>query len=324
MAEQHTVLIGSAGAGTGFAAACAIRRVWSNAVRIVSMDSNWPHLCTSSLLSDVHEKVPLFSDRSFASVLAEIVARHSIDTYLPLFPGEIEMAARLMERGLEICYPALVPQVHTAALCNDKLRLATYLSDCGVAVPETFSVSEAPNRAHFFLKPISGNGSVGARRVGISELMALPAEDKASSILQEICTGPEITVDTFYGGKPLTLQTICRERIETKSGVTTKSRLFKCDALHNLAGLLADCLKLTGTFCFQVMQDSRGRTVVTDVNPRPGAATAMSVAAGSDFIAATFANAWGDDCERFFKPLGNEVYVTRQYTEFVMTGAVSG
>lgn len=320
MSQGHTVLIGSAGSGTGFAAACALRRVWGGSLRIISMDSNPPYLCTTSLLSDDHEAVPPFGDPGYAHSLETVLKRHGVDTYLPLFPLEVVIAARFLERHPVVPYRSLVPRLKTAELCYDKFSLAGYLTEHAIPVPRTAAALAPFPGDLFFLKPASGVGSVGARRVTRAELLELPGNERAACVVQEVCTGPEITVDAFVGNPPGEPRTVCRERLETKAGVATKSRLFHSGQLNSLAGDLAGCLRLRGSFCFQTMQDSLGRTVVTDVNPRPGAATAASVAAGNDFFSAAFADAWGEDCDRFFTRLPSDVYVTRQYAEFVMNG----
>ena len=124
-------------------------------------------------------------------------------------------------------------------------------------------------------------------------------------------------MDVFYDPENDFIRVVCRERIETKSGVSTKARLFEDDELSRFARTIAVGLKLKGSFCFQVMRNSHG-WVVTDVNPRPGAATAMCALTGNDFFAATFAYHWGEDARVFFRPLNGEQFVTRQYSEFLM------
>ena len=58
--------------------------------------------------------------------------------------------------------------------------------------------------------------------------------------------------------------------------------------------------------------------LVTDINARLGAGTAISVAVGLDFFSGMFAVLWGEDPSQYFIPLEKETFVTRQYSEFVM------
>jgi hypothetical protein len=92
--------------------------------------------------------------------------------------------------------------------------------------------------------------------------------------------------------------------------------LFYDKKLENIAYILADKLNLH-SFCFQVMK-YKGEWAVTDVNARLGAGTGMSVFAGLGFFSAMFAIMWGEDPSVYFKPLQKEIYVTRQYSDFIM------
>jgi carbamoylphosphate synthase large subunit len=317
----HTVLLGAAGTGAAFAAACSLRRHWSRAVNIIAMDTNPPHLVTTSLLSDRFEQVPASASPEFAGCLKKIVSRYSIDTYLPLLPIEIALSSDLLARGvLPKGMGLLAPSTRGSALCGDKWSLVQALRGQGIAVPMTTLASHPFPSEWYFLKPRSGFGSRGVARVAAEDLDAATAGRPDSWIVQEPCETPEITVDAFCCAA--ISRSICRERIEVKSGVATKCRLFKDARLHECARAIAALLGFEGSFCFQVMH-SRTKWVVTDVNPRPGAGSAMCNVTGNDFFAASFARAWGQDVESFFTPLDEDVYVTRQYAEYAMGRATS-
>lgn len=316
--KLRTVLIGSAGTGTGFAAACALRRVWSRSVRIVAMDINPRHLVTTSLLADEFQQVPLSAAPEFPAALLGLLERHRVDTYLPLFPEEIALAAQLRDEG-RIAAPVavLAPAAKASALCADKSALSQLLPQHRVPVPRTAAADAPFAAAEFFLKPKNATGSRGARKIAASELVSAVGSRAGDWIVQEICAGPEVTVDAFVNPADGFRRVVCRERVEIKSGVSTKCRLFEDETLSRHAEGIAAALNLAGSFCFQVMRNGQG-WAVTDVNPRPGAATAMCAATGNDFFAAAFARCWGEDARSFFRPLDGEPFVTRQYTEFVM------
>jgi carbamoylphosphate synthase large subunit len=65
------------------------------------------------------------------------------------------------------------------------------------------------------------------------------------------------------------------------------------------------------------MHDGEGRPLVIDVNPRPGAGTAMSGACGVDFLAAHVAMALGRDPAPFLPQLAGERFVVRTYVEIL-------
>lgn len=285
---------------------------------IVAMDINPAHLVTTSLLADEFERVPLSAATEFPAVLINVLKRYSVDTYLPLLPEEIVIAARLREAGeLPDGLCLLAPSVRASEICGDKWRLSQRLREHGVATPRTSLTTDPFPAQEYFMKPRDGTGSRGARRVRARELSSLGCAAEAGLILQEVCQPPEVTVDAFVDPERNWFRAVARERLEIKSGVSTKCRLFEDEILAGYAVKIGRALYLRGSFCFQVMR--RGEEwVVTDVNPRPGAATAMCSLVGNDFFAATFALAWGLDVQQFFRPLDRDYFVTRQYAEFLM------
>jgi carbamoylphosphate synthase large subunit len=318
MTRAKVILIGSAGSGTAFSALAALRRVWGQEVRAVAMDLNPGHLVTASLLADRFEQVPASAAPEFAGALLEIIGRHQVDTYLPLLPEETFLAARLRDEGrLPAAARLMAPPLPGSAACMDKLLLSQVLKAHGLPVPASASASAPLPAGEVFLKPRTGCGSRGARRVNPRELAEATARRPGDWLVQELCAGPEVTVDSFFDPADGFLRVLCRERIVTKAGVTTKARLFEDRALAELALGIARALGLQGSFCFQVMGNGSG-WAVTDVNARPGAATAMCALTGNDFFAASFALCWGEDARAFFRPLAGDQYVTRQYADFLM------
>lgn len=319
MKKNRHVLLGSAGTGTAFAAACAIRKFWGSEVKIVAIDTNPKHLCTTSLLADHYQQTLPFQHDEFPDQLDKIIQQFQIDTYLPLFPHEILIAIKyLCNYPNGILQRGTIPSQFAAELCADKLKLMNFLNAKKIAVPHT-SLADTPIDADcFFIKPICGQGGIGARRLLKADWNSISENDRTSYVAQELCLGPEITVDAFSDSKNLFTFAICRERIEIKNGVCTKARVFMDEELLELAKKLSSLFSFEGSFCFQIMCDSVGRRVVTDLNPRPGAGTGLSVATGNDFFAATFAKAWGLNYHGFFCLLKQDAFVTRQFSEFVM------
>ena len=309
---KKAVLVGCAGTGTAFAAVSALRRTWKNDVKIVCVDINSPHLVTAALLADVFEVVRPVSDQLFPAELVRIIAKHKVTVYLPLMPEEIIIAASLKaslraHQNLRI----LAPYEKFAVQVCDKWQTAQLLLGAGLPSPRTYlgSAASLPSQ-NLIVKPRFGCGSKGVR-ITHGGGHDLGNED----IFQEVCSGPEVTVDAFNDPVRGFTWTVCRERLETKSGVSTKCRLFRDAELNDMAASLAMVAKLVGSFCFQVMRRN-GSWMIIDVNPRPGAATNMCLTTGNDFFSATFALAFGENYERYFNEFVGECYVTRQYADF--------
>jgi predicted ATP-grasp superfamily ATP-dependent carboligase len=193
------------------------------------------------------------------------------------------------------------------------------MEDRGLPSPTTRPALElASADGGWIAKPRRGVGSVGIHRVtDDAELSTLRRRDDLDEVIvQALLPGPELTVDAFLAGDRRG-SAICRERIEVKSGVCTKARIFHDELVESTVLDLGRALELRGAFCVQVMWD--GKTWrITDVNPRPGAGTRLSVAVGFNVHAAMFADVWDLDPWPFLTRLAGERFAVRQYREVVL------
>jgi carbamoylphosphate synthase large subunit len=319
----RTVLLGAAGSAAAFAAACSLRRTWGSGVRIITMDIHPRHLVAASTLSDVHVVAPPVSEHGFAAFLRAAIAEHQVSTYVPILPGEVCAGTALAaEDAVDPTVFALLPCRRAADLCADKLRLHHELARRGIPTPRTWSGCETPaaDGAPLFRKARFGHGSHGARAVRPGELDApTGGGNEPEAVIQEHCEGPEVSVDVFRDPHGDGARVLCRERLSVRDGVCVKCRLFEDADLQDLCLHLASALGLGVLSCIQVMR-LRGQWVVTDVNPRPGAGTSMGVPTGNDFLAASFAAAWGEPWGGSFRILTRDAHVVRQHAHLLTDG----
>ena len=316
MKDLETVLISSAGTGTAFASMLALRKNWGDSVKIIAADSNPKHLVTSSLLSDKYFKVCLNDDVKFKSSLEKILIDENVDTYIPFIDNEIYLGALIYEEGFKNKKLFLqVKDSNNADICNDKYRMFLFLKENSILTPTCYQFDQIDTiNEKLIIKPRKGFGSKILRIEDVKNIN--PKYDSINYIIQSACERPEITVDVCYDKSRNFFKYVCRERIETKGGVCTKARLFYDSKIESLAFAIANKLDLS-SFCFQIMRYN-DNWAVTDINARLGAGTAISVAVGMDFFSAMFAILWGEDPSVYFKPLKKEMFVTRQFTEFIM------
>ncbi|MFM1786395.1 MAG: hypothetical protein RL228_345 [Actinomycetota bacterium] len=320
--KKSKILIGAGGTGTSFAIVSQLRSTWPN-LEIFVTDSNPKELVTSSLFSDQFIQVPPVTDVLFESAIREIIREKDISVYQPILNAEIALAFKL---SLENEF------THVKFLINgysenftDKKILGRWLNSHLFSTPKNYELGQiADIDGNFLIKPRDGSGSKGVEILSGSQIRELSKDTLAQVLIEEVCEGPEITVDSFHDFQSGTQFTYCRERLEVKSGVCVKARIFFDEGIHALAMRLARELGQNGTICFQLMQAS-GQTVITDLNFRSGAGTAMTVAAGFDVLSANFAVNTNHDYSRFVEPIGKNfnTIVTRQYSEFVMSQSVA-
>lgn len=314
--KKH-ILISAAGTGTAFTIASRLRAVWGDECKIVAMDTNPRHLVTSALLADRFIQSPPVRDESFLGFVEYIVGEESISTYIPILNDEFVVAQALKNRfaSVDVWTSSIASE-----LARDKKMASAWLRSQGLPVPKMFDRYDVELEKEYFVKPINGYGSQSARVMCGRDILGVQEQFWSEYIVQEKCSLPEITVDSFYDQKLDFSFAVVRERIETKAGVCTKGRVFMDEEVSALAKKLAGALGQHGLICFQMMKNGPS-WLITDLNFRPGAGTAITIAAGYDLIAAAFACRWGEPYQSFL--VGDldakGVYVTRQYAEFVMS-----
>jgi predicted ATP-grasp superfamily ATP-dependent carboligase len=319
--RQHRVLIGAAGSGTSWGVLMSLKETYAD-TNIVGASVEPRHLVAASAVCDRYEQLPRFDETDeFVAALLALLADAAIDTYVPVHDVEIVIAARLQAAGLLGSIACSAPQLRSAELCLDKLAMADWLAEQDVATPQTLLIDELDQIGRgWIVKPRHGVGSVGIDVVETKEALARwqSRPDRADYVAQQLLRGPELTLDAFRSREG-TGRAVCRERVEVRSGVCTKARVFEDSELERLACELGTELELRGAYCLQVMSNHpNGPWQVTDVNPRPGAGTRMAVAVGVNVHAATFADLWGFDPEQYLPRLDGDKWVARQYQEAVL------
>lgn len=317
----HSVWIGAAGTTTSFGLLRSLRDRWGDRVRAVTGDTNPRELVPAAVLANAHERVPPVCDPAFAHALVEGLRRHEVDTYIPILDREIVEAARLRaEDRLPRGVVAVAPDLAAARTCLNKLETSRWLSAAGLPTPRTWPLTEARwSGTELIAKPRDGVGSVGVRTICTgAELRAVRATNAGDPlVVQEACDRPEVTVDAVRWDDGST-RAVCRERLTVKAGVCTKARVFEEPALEALAADVGAGLDLIGSFCFQVMRSpGRDDWTITDVNPRPGAGTRLTVVAGVDVHMAGLQAARGSPREELPR-LPGERLVVREYVEYVV------
>lgn len=315
----HRVLIGTAGTGTSWGILVSLRESFPDTY-IVATDMAPAHLVAASAEADRFQRVPAVDDEMFVEFLLELLREADIDTYVPTHDTEVTLAAILREKHRLNGVTCPAPPSWASALCWDKLALATWLTERGFPTPPTVSAAQLKDiGSGWFVKPRHGVGSVGAERLMSGGALELWRRDREAAlwVAQPLLAGPEVTIDAFIAADGRGAA-VCRERVEVKSGVCTKARVFHHSQLEALALEVGRNLQFRGAFCVQTMKAGEGDWQLTDVNPRPGAGTRIAAAVGFNTHAAMFADLWGEDARPHLRRLETDRWVVRQYKEVVL------
>jgi carbamoylphosphate synthase large subunit len=315
--SKNNYLVGGLGTGTAFGIISTMRSIWGDRLVITGTDINPAHLVTGSLLVDKFIQVGRASDPDYSGHLGAILLSENIGVYIPILNEEIVIASKLSKMPEFRHIEFFSNEIYEA--CIDKKVAHDLMARSDVALPALRENQHPDRNKKWFVKPKNGVGSFGARIVSESELIQMDQVSIDSLLIQEVCEPPEITVDSFFDCLSGEGIAYARERIETKSGVCTKAAIFQDAEISQIAIKIGKTINQRGSICFQVMR-SGNEWVLTDLNLRPGAGTAMSVAAGCNVIAAGIAVRRGEDFRKFTPNLqvGSKIFVTRQYSNFVM------
>ena len=308
MKSSPTLLITAAGTGTAWGYIRAVRKHYP-ALRLITADSNPKHLVAGSCLADMHAVFPLFEPSTYGSVIREAIDRLGITHYLPVIDPEIVFATAQDDLPCTV----LAPDAKFCRMASEKSMYPRRFTSDSLCFPRTYTPDEA---AKFLPCWAKGDGGYGGRASRLITDEAGLSTVPASWLLQEHIAGREFTVDCF----PLddfNVITSVRERLEVKSGVCTRARIFQHEGLERMSYHIARTMTHRSPFCFQAMERSDGTLAVTDINPRLGAGTALSAANGLDFFAAHVAQALGDDPLPHMRRRYDSCFVTRQYVEFL-------
>lgn len=309
-----SLLILSCGTNANWLIVKTLREKFPREFRLIGTDTNPKELVAVSALLDAFYTVPVSKDTTFLSVVEDIIAKErpgyifpSFDFDQLLFPADNDM---LMHYGVK----SLSAPKETLKYYIDKGVMYDACLKVGVPVPRHYEVTEVAEQKDYFIKPIRGVGSIGARMMLGCEIRSLA--NPQDFIIEEVCRAPERTLECFfYNGR---MSCVCRDRIATKSGVCTKTRVYKSPRLEAIAHRFAASFKVPMIFNLQFMENPEGQPVVTDVNLRTAGGMGLSFAAGWDEVSAFAKVLLGRTEDDVFATLPEyvpEQFVVRTYDE---------
>lgn len=305
------LLLTAAGTGTAYSYALAKAKHFQN-LSLFSADTSPAELVTTSLYATEHVIFPTFTEDDYLPHLNNAINQHGIEFYLPIIDQEIAFSSTSQE-NINCRVIANNPSFCRAATLKSQYR--TLVQNTPVLTPNQLSESEFLESAKAVAKK---DGSFGGRSTKIKTSRSEPVAVDSLWTLYEYIDGREFTVDCFPLGSSTV--TSIRERLETKAGVCTKTRILNDNALVEFAQILVDRFELTHPFCFQTrLRD--GVHYLIDLNPRLGAGSAMSALNGLDFFSAHLALICGEDPSAYLQKMHTNCVITRQYCEYLMWAA---
>ena len=265
------------------------RKSMDDGDRIVAADLS--ELAPALYVADAHYLVPRIDDPSYLDTILSICRKEKIDAVTTLIDPEIALLAQNRERFEQIGVEVLAPYAETAVLCFDKFKMSQFLAAHGIPTPDTWgdyasamtAVAAGELAFPVFVKPRTGSGSVGARKVHDAGTLKALCQADPSLIIQRLMTGDldaDVYIDTI---SHKAVSAFSKRKLETKLGGASKTVSFKDEALFAFIQQITQLLEFNGPvdmdFFFQ-----DGVYYLSEINPRFGGAYLHAYGAGVDFV----------------------------------------
>lgn len=236
--------------------------------------------------------VPRITEDGYIDILLEICKKEEIKAITTFIDPEIALLSENREKFEELGVLVLAPRQETARLCFDKYKMYQYCIEQGINTVKTYSTfkefyndyQQKVIQLPVFVKPRTGSGSVGARKVtNLVELEEVCKEDPLL-IIQEYMEGIDLDADVYVDSlKNEAVRIFTKRKIETKIGGANKTISFKDEKLFEFVQELVKKFNFIGPndmdFFFK-----NGKYYLSEVNPRFGGAYLHAYGAGVDFV----------------------------------------
>lgn len=254
--------------------------------KIVAVD-NSPY-APALYFADKRYIVPRINDPGYVDVLLEICKKENIQGITTLIDPEIEILAKNRTRFLEYGVAVFAPYEQTAQVCFDKYQMYQFLKRKGIPTVETWDSLEAftqDKEAYpVFVKPRTGSGSVGARRINSYEELVRAMQSDATLIIQKLMKGLDLAADVYVD--TITYQAVTaflKRKLETKIGGASKTVSFKDQKLFEFIRQIVSVFQFNGPVDMDFFYQD-GTYYLSEINPRFGGGYLHAYGAGIDFI----------------------------------------
>lgn len=315
--QAVNVLVTAAGRRTGLVRAFA-EAAHTRGGRVFASDVD--PLAPSLYLADEAVQIPRTSDPGYLEALLEAVRRHAIRLVIPTIDTDLAVLAANHQAFASLGCRVAVSGEAFVAVTLDKLATGDAFASAGFDVPRSWAVplehvSDLPARV--FVKPRSGSSSHHADEVSRDELEGI-LRRVPDPVVQELLSGPEITIDALldFGGRPIHF--VPRLRIRTVRGESIQGVTLEHDSVLEswIESLLDQCSAMgaLGPQTLQAFLTPRG-PVLSEINPRFGGGFPLALAAGANYPSWLLDMIGGIPVAPRLRAYEAGLYMTRYYVE---------
>jgi len=277
------------------------RTTLGNQGKIVVTDNS--PVAPAMAFADKAYLVPLISDPSYISIILDICKKEEIQAITTLIDPEIMLLAKHRAEFEELGVTVLAPYEETAKLCFNKYDMYRFLVENGIDTVKTYGTYDEFVEVYktgeidfpVFVKPRTGSGSVGARKIDTLELLEQVTQQDPSLIIQELMTGNDLDADVYVdtiSHKPVAI--FSKRKLSTTIGGANKTISFKAGELFAFVEKIINVMQFNGPIDMDFFYQD-GKYYLSEINPRFGGAYLHAYGAGVDFVKLIMENIEGKE-----------------------------
>lgn len=266
------------------------RRTMGEDIKIVVTDNS--EVAPAMAFADRAYQVPLINAPSYIPMILDICKKEKIQAVTTLIDPEIMLLAEHRKEFEALGVTVLAPYEETAKLCFNKYEMYQFLTKHQINTVKTYGTYGEFYSAYeageislpVFVKPRTGSGSVGARKIESIELLEQVTGADESLIIQELMTGKDLDADVYVdtiSHKPVAM--FSKRKLSTTIGGANKTISFKDDALFSFIKEILSVMQFNGPLDMDFFYQD-GKYYLSEINPRFGGAYLHAYGAGVDFV----------------------------------------
>lgn len=258
--------------------------------RIVAADLS--NIAPALYVADAQYLVPRIDSPDYIETIVDICKKEHIDVITTLIDPEIEILAKNRSVFDKMGITVLAPYERTATLCFDKYEMYKELVRLGIPTVDTWdgyedamvAINDGKLEFPVFVKPRTGSGSVGARKVDNAQTLAELCSKDKSLIVQKLMDGVDMDADVYIDTiSHKAVSAFSKRKLETKIGGASKTISFKDEKLFDFIRKIVDAFEFNGPVDMDFFYND-GMYYLSEVNPRFGGAYLHAYGAGVDFV----------------------------------------
>ena len=258
--------------------------------RIVATDSSI--YAPALYFADKKYIVPRIDSPDYVECLLEICKKESVSAVTTFIDPEIEILSKNRKRFTDIGVEVLAPYESTAKLCFDKFEMYTFLKKHGINTVATwgslddFIISYNDGHVGFpvFVKPRTGSGSVGARRIDTFAQLEQALSADPTLIVQEYMDCVDLDADVYIDTvSHKAVSAFSKKKLETRIGGASKTISFKDEELFKFIRKIVSVFQFNGPIDMDFFYKDN-LYFLSEINPRFGGAYLHAYGSGVDFI----------------------------------------